>query len=117
MCRYMRDGNDNLHTRIYVTLEESIVGFNMSIPHVSGKFVNVVRDGITMDGQVIKIPGKGMPKKGAPQTFGDLLVQVKTRYPNKILSKEAITHVQAAFRKIHSWIHMDSPNAIHTVTP
>eukprot|EP01053_Blabericola_migrator_P009262 Blabericola_migrator_1__9261@NODE_497_length_8018_cov_163_611747_g381_i0_p2_GENE_NODE_497_length_8018_cov_163_611747_g381_i0NODE_497_length_8018_cov_163_611747_g381_i0_p2_ORF_typecomplete_len386_score79_12DnaJ_C/PF01556_18/1_3e37DnaJ/PF00226_31/5_3e24DnaJ/PF00226_31/6_9e03Tnp_22_trimer/PF17489_2/2_2e03Tnp_22_trimer/PF17489_2/1_9Tnp_22_trimer/PF17489_2/2_1e03DnaJ_CXXCXGXG/PF00684_19/1_2_NODE_497_length_8018_cov_163_611747_g381_i060437200 len=112
--KFIRDLNNNLHTQLFITLAEALLGFNTTIPHVSGVPVQVSRDALTLDGDVIRIPGKGLPKKNSHE-YGDLLVKLKVRYP----SKEEMTStrkqkIRSALEGFSLWNHLASPNGLHS---
>eukprot|EP01055_Gregarina_sp_Pseudo9_P005992 Gregarina_sp_Pseudo_9__5991@NODE_988_length_1997_cov_14_676711_g926_i0_p1_GENE_NODE_988_length_1997_cov_14_676711_g926_i0NODE_988_length_1997_cov_14_676711_g926_i0_p1_ORF_typecomplete_len392_score38_30DnaJ_C/PF01556_18/1_3e35DnaJ/PF00226_31/2_4e24DnaJ/PF00226_31/7_2e03_NODE_988_length_1997_cov_14_676711_g926_i08031978 len=112
--KFIRDLNDNLHTQLFVTLAESLLGFNTSIPHVSGVPVELSREGITLDGDVMKIVGKGMPKKNNSHAFGDLYVKLKVRYPtDDEMTPRKRAKIEEALSGFTKWHHLSSPNTFH----
>lgn len=101
---YVRHEND-LHTQIFVTLPESLVGFTMSLPHPSGVPVALSRSTITVDNETIKVVGKGMPITGSGN-FGDLFVKVRVRYPAQELDNNAKNSIREIFKKTTKWTHI-----------
>eukprot|EP01054_Gregarina_sp_Poly1_P011021 Gregarina_sp_Poly_1__11020@NODE_879_length_5888_cov_545_981446_g629_i0_p2_GENE_NODE_879_length_5888_cov_545_981446_g629_i0NODE_879_length_5888_cov_545_981446_g629_i0_p2_ORF_typecomplete_len394_score54_11DnaJ_C/PF01556_18/4_9e38DnaJ/PF00226_31/3_5e24DnaJ/PF00226_31/5_1e03DUF3106/PF11304_8/2e02DUF3106/PF11304_8/3_2DnaJ_CXXCXGXG/PF00684_19/0_86_NODE_879_length_5888_cov_545_981446_g629_i032834464 len=113
--KFIRDLNDNLHTQLFITLSEALLGFNTTIPHVSGTPVQVSRESVTLDGDVIKIAAKGMPRKNLPHNFGDLYVKLKIRYPtNEEMTPAKRNQIREALADFHTWNHLSSPNNQHS---
>eukprot|EP01057_Protomagalhaensia_wolfi_P003353 Protomagalhaensia_wolfi_Nauph_80__3352@NODE_340_length_2751_cov_889_069690_g257_i0_p1_GENE_NODE_340_length_2751_cov_889_069690_g257_i0NODE_340_length_2751_cov_889_069690_g257_i0_p1_ORF_typecomplete_len390_score62_51DnaJ_C/PF01556_18/7_1e38DnaJ/PF00226_31/2_4e23DnaJ/PF00226_31/5_5e03DnaJ_CXXCXGXG/PF00684_19/0_79_NODE_340_length_2751_cov_889_069690_g257_i08031972 len=113
--KFIRDLNNNLHTQLFITLGEALLGFNTTIPHVSGTSVQVTRETLTLDGDVLKIPGKGMPKKNS-HDFGDLFVKLKVRYPSdNEMTVARRQKIQEALAEFRTWNHLASPNALHSL--
>lgn len=81
-ARFVREGDD-LRTMITITLEESLVGFEKIIDHVDGHRVTVTRDEISVCGDVVKVVGEGMPKRGSKNARGDLYVDLAIQFPKK----------------------------------
>jgi curved DNA-binding protein len=70
--RFTRDGTD-LKTELPLSLPEALLGAEVPVPTLNGKVKLRIRPN-TQNGQVIKIPGRGLPKRGHPDQKGDLLV-------------------------------------------
>lgn len=116
--RFIRDENDNIHMQLFLTLHEALLGFRTHVPHVSGKSVVIERQGITVEGYVIRIPGKGMPKRKATGSFGDLLVKIRVRFPAKQFSRSEVEILQKLMGSStgFKWIHIGMPNSLHKET-
>ncbi|MGH2462895.1 MAG: DnaJ C-terminal domain-containing protein [Candidatus Limnocylindria bacterium] len=78
--RFTRDGND-LATELPVTLAEALLGAEVPVPSLNGKVKLRIRPN-TQNGQVIRVPGRGLPKRGQPDQKGDLLVTARVVLPN-----------------------------------
>jgi DnaJ-class molecular chaperone len=81
-AQFAREGDD-LRTTMQITLEEALVGFEKSISHVDGHPVVVKKDDISHCGDVIRVVGEGMPKRGSRSSRGDLRVDLVINFPQK----------------------------------
>jgi molecular chaperone DnaJ len=75
-----RDG-DNLTITIPVSFTELALGTTLSVPTLDGKVGVRVPKG-TADGRILRVRGRGVPKRGGGH--GDLLVTVKVAVPTKL---------------------------------
>jgi curved DNA-binding protein len=78
--RFTRDGSD-LSTEVPVTLTEALLGAEVPVPTVNGKVKLRLRPN-TQNGQVITLPGRGLPKRGRPTEKGDLHVTARVVLPH-----------------------------------
>jgi len=85
--RFRRDG-DNLHYKASITLLESLLGFQLTIPHLDGHNVNIHRSEITTPGFVLTIRGEGMPLHTFPSQAGDLFVEFSIIFPKKLTHEQ-----------------------------
>ncbi|MEX0631191.1 MAG: DnaJ C-terminal domain-containing protein [Chloroflexota bacterium] len=83
--RFKRDGA-NLVTELPLSLPEALLGAEVPVPTLNGKVKLRIRPN-TQNGQVIRIPGRGLPKRGHPDQKGDLLVTARVVLPK--LDEEA----------------------------
>jgi molecular chaperone DnaJ len=79
-----RDG-DNITVELPVTFAEAALGATVSVPTLDGKPVKVRIAPGTPSGRVLRVKGRGVPKKGKP---GDLMAKVHVVVPQR-LSDEA----------------------------
>jgi molecular chaperone DnaJ len=84
-----RDG-DNLTIDLPVTFAEAALGATVSVPTLDGDPVKVRIPAGTPSGRVLRLKGRGVPKKGQP---GDLMVRVNVVVPQR-LSSEAKAAVE-----------------------
>jgi len=100
--RFRRAG-DNLETVLHINVLEALVGFKKSFPHLDSNMVDLVREGVTHDGEVVSIQGKGMPIAGKHAKFGDLIVTVRVKYPQSVdeSQKELL---RQALSSIEHWL-------------
>jgi molecular chaperone DnaJ len=84
-----RDG-DNLTVELPVTFAEAALGATVSVPTLSGEAVKVRVAPGTPSGRVLRLKGRGVPRKGNP---GDLMARVNVVVPQR-LSDEAKAAVQ-----------------------
>ncbi|KAF9099000.1 DnaJ- protein scj1 [Mortierella sp. GBA35] len=88
---------DALYTYVTITLEQALLGFEMEIKHLDGKAVMLSRgQEVTPFGFVQTLKGQGMPIKGSRGDFGDLFVEYKVEFPEK-LSKDQRRFLELAF--------------------
>jgi curved DNA-binding protein len=75
--RFKRIGAD-LRTELPISLEEALLGGEVPVPTPTGQVKLRVRSN-TQNGQEIRLPGRGLPKRGGEK--GDLLVRVRVVVP------------------------------------
>jgi molecular chaperone DnaJ len=80
-----RDGND-LTVTVPVSFTELALGTTLSVPTLEGKVGVRVPKG-TSDGRILRVRGRGVPKRSGGH--GDLLVTVKVAVPPKIEGEAA----------------------------
>ena len=88
-----REG-DNLTVDLPVTFAEAALGATVSVPTLSGEPVKVRIAPGTPSGRVLRVKGRGVPRKDAP---GDLLVKVAVVVPQRLSdeAREAVEVLQA----------------------
>ena len=93
---FARDGDD-LTVTVPVSFSELALGTTLSVPTLDGKVGVRVPKG-TADGRVLRIRGRGVPKRSGGQ--GDLLVTVKVAVPPDLegAAKEALEAYAVAER-------------------
>ncbi len=91
-----RDGDD-LTVTVPVSFSELALGTTLSVPTLDGKVGVRVPQG-TADGRILRVRGRGVPKRSG--TNGDLLVTVKVAVPSNLegAAKEALEAYAAAER-------------------
>jgi molecular chaperone DnaJ len=91
-----RDGDD-LTVTVPVSFTELALGTTLSVPTLDGKVGVRVPKG-TSDGRILRVRGRGVPKRSGGQ--GDLLVTVKVAVPPNLegAAKEALEAYAAAER-------------------
>ncbi|KAG0248745.1 DnaJ- protein scj1 [Mortierella polycephala] len=88
---------DSLYTYVTITLEQALLGFNLEIVHLDGRAVKLTRDeDVTPFGFVQTLKGQGMPVKDSHGEFGDLFVEYKVAFPEK-LTKDQRSLLATAF--------------------
>jgi DnaJ-related protein SCJ1 len=85
---------NDLRTSDTITLREALLGFEHQIMHMDGHRVNFGYRGVTQPYQLRRIQGEGMPIRGAEGLFGDLVVEHRVRYPDRVTDsqKEALVN-------------------------
>ena len=79
---FKREKN-NLRYTLEITLRDALLGFEKYITHLDGHKVKVKKDGVSQQGDVIKIKGEGMPIHNRGET-GDLFVVLKITLPKDL---------------------------------
>ncbi len=75
-----RNGDD-LTLTVPVSYGELVLGTTLSVPTLEGR-VGVKVPAGTVDGRILRVRGRGIPKR--PDGAGDLLVTVKVSVPQKL---------------------------------
>ena len=92
---FVRQGND-LHHEVTISLWESIVGKDITVPLFDGPLKIKTKDfgsGIIQPGKKYAVPGKGMPN-------GNLIISFKIDYPTKKLSTDERTVIRELFESL-----------------
>ena len=66
-----------------ITLRDALLGFEKYITHFDGHKVKVKKDGVSQQGDVLKIKGEGMPIHNKGGT-GDLYVVLSIKFPENL---------------------------------
>ena len=82
-----RDGDD-LTVTVPVSFHELALGTTLSVPTLEGKVGVRVPKG-TSDGRILRVRGRGVPKRGSDGGHGDLLVTVKVAVPPNLEGEAA----------------------------
>lgn len=93
--RFQRDGDNLLH-EANIDLYTAILGGKIDVPTLGGTIKVTVPKG-SDPGKVLRIRGKGMPKYGKANEYGDLLVRLKVNLPKNLTSEE-----EALFKKLQA---------------
>ena len=80
---FRRDG-DNLVAPIELDLKEALTGWRRTIPTIDGKQIPVSGGGPTAPGFRETFPERGMPKSKKPSDKGDMIVEVKVKFPTSL---------------------------------
>ncbi len=90
---YRREG-DNLIVDKHIDLFTAVLGGKVEVPTMSGPVKVTIPKGTT-SGKLLRIRGKGMPKKDRPDEYGDLLVRIHVDMPTDLTPEE-----EALFREL-----------------
>lgn len=100
---FTRKGND-LHMDMTISLVEALVGFSKDVEHVDGHKVVLASKAVTRPGQVVRIPGEGMPVFEKSDK-GDLYVKYTVAFPTDVSASQAKTiqdtFKSATWRELH----------------
>ena len=77
---YKRNGDD-LHMTMNLSLLEALCGFNKTIKTLDGKELMVSNKAVTVPGQEIRFPGRGMPNQRMPGMKGSLVITIQVTFP------------------------------------
>lgn len=85
--KFERKGDD-LYTEQEISFVDALTGTTFTLPVLSGKdLVLTYPDPIT-PGDILSVPHQGMPVRGKPDTYGDLVIQFKVKFPEKITEEQ-----------------------------
>jgi len=76
----------------------ALTGFKFSLTHLDGREIILETTGIVSSGDVMKVPGLGMPVKNQVDKFGNLIVKFSVVFP-KELSEEQRSKLLEVFPK------------------
>eukprot|EP01084_Bolivina_argentea_P091279 164337_1 len=86
--------NDDLHMSMGISLSDALAGFETTFRHMDDHEVFVKRTGVTFPGEVMTLPGEGMPRtQSGGRAFGSLHIKFMIQFP-KSLSEEQQTLVK-----------------------
>ncbi|MCJ1472859.1 hypothetical protein MMC13_001508 [Lambiella insularis] len=77
---FKREGDD-LRAIVEIELKEALTGWKKTITTIDGKQVQVSAGGPTQPGHTIRYPELGMPKSKKPGERGDMIVEIKVKFP------------------------------------
>ncbi len=83
---FIRDG-DNLIKSININILDGLIGKKTNIDTLSGKILIDIPTG-TVNGDSLRIKGKGLPNFNNNNMFGDIILNIKTTAPKNITDKE-----------------------------
>ena len=86
-AKFVREGN-NLKTTLTVGLREALLGFTQDVELPDTTLVPITTTAVTQPGQVIRVPGEGMPVKDDDDKRGDLIVTVAVQLPTTLTSEQ-----------------------------
>lgn len=79
---YHREG-DNLYKSMSIPLVDALTGFSLTLKQLDGEEFSVTIDDIIECDEVLRIPGKGMPRRSG-RGFGDLFMTFEVEFPEAI---------------------------------
>lgn len=80
---FKRDGDD-LRMTIELDLKEALTGWQRTVSTIDGRQLPASGGGPTQPGYEIRFPNQGMPKRKNPSDRGDMIVQVKVKFPTSL---------------------------------
>lgn len=76
--------DDNLRAVIELDLKEALTGWKRTIGTIDGKQLPISGGGPTQPGFKENFPNLGMPKSKKPTERGDMIVEVKVKFPSSL---------------------------------
>ncbi|KAL9612095.1 MAG: hypothetical protein Q9167_003282 [Letrouitia subvulpina] len=76
--------DDNLRTYVELDLKEALTGWTRTLPTIDGKQFTLTKAGPTGPGFTEIYPDRGMPKSKKPSERGDMIVEVKVKFPTSL---------------------------------
>ncbi|KAK3169391.1 hypothetical protein OEA41_008774 [Lepraria neglecta] len=80
---FTREG-DNLKAVVELDLKEALTGWKRTVTTIDGRQQSVSRGGPTGPGFQETFPHQGMPKSKKPSERGDMIVEVKVKFPTSL---------------------------------
>ncbi len=80
---YFKREKDNLRYEMEIALKDAMLGFDKYITHLDGHKVRVKKEGVSQQGDVIRIKEEGMPIHNKGDN-GDLLVSLNLKFPTDL---------------------------------
>ena len=84
---FKREGDD-LRAMVELDLKEALTGWKKTITTIDGKQVQVSGGGPTQPDHEIRYPELGMPKSKKLGERGDMIVQVKVKFPSSLTPQQ-----------------------------
>ena len=96
---YIRKGNDLIKPE-YINIYTAILGGEITIQTLKGKVKVMIPENYSFK-RKLRIKGYGMPIYENPNTFGDLLLDLKFKFPENISAEERtlLTKLQSIRKK------------------
>jgi len=83
---YHRD-QDHLYVTVEIPLVDALTGFSHEFTHLDGHKFTVDVTGVTECDHVMRVTGKGMPRRGR-RSFGDLYITFDVDFPDSLHPKQ-----------------------------
>lgn len=80
--------DDNIIVSIELDLKEALTGWKRTVTTIDGKQLPVSGSGPTPPGYRETFPNLGMPKSKKPTERGDLIVEVKVKFPQSLKQEQ-----------------------------
>jgi len=81
--KYFHREHDHLYMTKEIPLVDALTGFSLGLTHVDGHQFTVDVDGVTECDHVMRVPGKGMPRRSG-RGFGDLYITFEVDFPDSL---------------------------------
>jgi len=90
---------DSLYLTTEIPLVDALTGFTIELTHVDGHKFSVDVDGVTECDHVMRVPGKGMPRRNG-RGMGDLYITFEVDFPDS-LTKDQIVGIRSILSEGH----------------
>lgn len=80
---FKREGDD-LRVVLELDLKEALTGWQRTVSTIDGRQLPVSGGGPTQPGYEIKYPNQGMPKRKNALDRGEMVVQIKVKFPSSL---------------------------------
>lgn len=84
-ARFIRRDDIHLDHIVVITSDEAQLGWSRDIAHLDGRTLRVSSGRPSADGDVLLVPGEGMPVFGSPWLKGDLFVNISVSMESTVL--------------------------------
>merc|ERR1712137_1489511 len=84
---FHRDG-DHLYVTLEIPLVDALTGFSHEFTHLDGHKFTVNVDDVTECDHVMRVTGKGMPRRGGRGGFGDLYITFDVDFPAELTKEQ-----------------------------
>ena len=78
---------DDLYMDLEVSLVDALTGFSIDLEKLDGEPFTVTVDEVTDCDHVLKVPGKGMPRRNG-RGYGDLFITIAVDFPDQLTEKQ-----------------------------
>ena len=78
---------DDLYKTMEVPLVDALTGFSVTLKHLDDKEFTVTVDEVTDCDHVMRVPGKGMPRRNG-RGYGDLYLTFEVDFPDELTQKQ-----------------------------
>ena len=85
---FFRREGDNLRRIVEISLKEALIGWKQTVETIDGRQITVSGGGPTQPGQEIPYPELGMPKSKKPSERGDMIIEVKVKFPTFLTAQQ-----------------------------
>lgn len=78
---------DDLYTDLPITMYTALLGGSVQVSTMAGQLKLTIPEG-TQNGKTLRLRGKGMPRYGKPDQYGDLYVKIDVMLPTNLTAEE-----------------------------
>lgn len=80
---------DDLYKTMEIPLVDALTGFSITLTHLDGHEFTLTMDEVTDCDHVMRVPGKGMPRRnGRDGEFGSLYITFEVDFPDELSAKQ-----------------------------
>lgn len=78
---------DDLYKTYEVPLVDALTGFSITLTHLDGNDFTVNVEDVTECDHVLRVPGKGMPRRNG-RGYGDLYLTFEVDFPDELTAEQ-----------------------------